>query len=301
MERRADKRNGLAGALVAPLFVPGNRPERVSKARQKGARSIIIDLEDAVTPEAKSLARAQTVEVLGALSAPGVYHLVRINPASQSDIYKSDLDALTEVANSIDGIVLPKVTDADAVLALESRLNNWDSPCVPIIATIEDAVGMREVWNIAAAAQSLHTLLLGVVDLRADLNISASENGDELLTARSLLVLACSAAGLAKPIDGPHVNIGDAAGLAASASQARRLGFGGKIVLHPDQLAVVNASFAPTTEEIEWATRVVDAFERATAAGVGVVRLPDGDFIDAPVAERARAILRAAHAEKVDA
>lgn len=108
------------------------------------------------------------------------------------------------------------------------------------------------------------------------------------------MTLACAAAGLAKPIDGPYLNIKDADGLAVSTRHARQIGFGGKIVIHPEQLSTVIAAFAPAPEEVGWATRVLAAFEESMATGVGVVRMDDGTFIDAPVAQQARNILRAA-------
>ena len=115
----------------------------------------------------------------------------------------------------------------------------------------------------------------------------------ELLAARSRLVLACAIARVGQPVDGPWLVVGDEEGLAASAAHARRLGFGGKAAIHPAQLPAIRAAFAPTADEIGWARRVVAAFDVARRDGVGAVQLDDGTFIDVPVAERARSILRA--------
>lgn len=111
--------------------------------------------------------------------------------------------------------------------------------------------------------------------------------------ARSRLVLACAAAGRAKPIDGPWLVLGDEAGLAESAQRARLLGFGGKAAIHPQQLATIRQAFSPSAEELAWAQEVLETFEESLAAGVGALKLADGTFIDAPVADRARSILRA--------
>lgn len=124
------------------------------------------------------------------------------------------------------------------------------------------------------------TLLFGTVDLSADLGITATPEGIELLIARSTVVMACAAAGIASPVDGPHTDLGDDTGLTVSSEHARRLGFGGKIALHPARLDAIRTAFAPTPEQLAWAARVVTAYDEALARGVGVVRLDDGTFID---------------------
>lgn len=275
---------------AAPLFVPGDRPDQVRKARRRGVRTLALDLEDAVPPERKDHARDEVVGVLGETSQTA--HLVRVNAASDRRFFDEDVRALAQVRDDVAAVVLPKVRSADEVRQLADVLDG-----VPIVPTIEDAVGVREVWEIAAAHDSVHTLLFGVVDLSADLGVTATAVGTELLTARSLLVLACAAAGKPAPLDGPHVNVRDHEGLAESARRSRELGFGGKVVIHPDQIAVVEAVFSLSAEEVDWATRVVTAYDEALSRGVGVVKLDDGTFIDVPVAQRARAILARARTE----
>jgi citrate lyase subunit beta/citryl-CoA lyase len=294
VEQRAAERDSLANrGAIAPLFVPGDRPDRVRKARERGAQVVVIDLEDAVPPDQKATARELTVEALND-AAPDVCHLVRVNPVTEPALLTADLEALAPVLGRIDGIVVPKVQSAAEVVRIDEFLGQEQGGVrtTPLIATIENAVGVREVWAIAAASTNLYTLLFGVLDLAADLGIVATPDGVELLHARSAVVLACAAAGLAKPIDGPHLTIGDRDGLEISTRHARRLGFGGKIVIHPDQLATVISGFAPTPSEVDWAARVVAAFDQAVSAGVGVVRLEDGTFVDAPVAAQARTLLR---------
>jgi citrate lyase subunit beta / citryl-CoA lyase len=281
----------LIERLVAPLFVPGDRPDRVRKARARGAHVIIVDLEDAVPVPQKAEARRLAADVLTE-SVDGVTHLVRVNPVSEPELLRADLDALGEVLGSVDAVVLPKVVSADEIHTFDRLVTDAIGHTVPIVATIENAVGIQASWTIATASSSVHTLMFGVVDLSADLGITQSAEGTELLFARSTLVMACAAAQLAKPIDGPHLMIADPAGLGVSARHARSLGFGGKIAIHPDQLAPIRDAFAPTADEVAWARTVVDAYEQALREGIGAIRLADGTFVDVPVAERARGILR---------
>lgn len=290
-EHRADGWNRvLDGHTIATLFVPGTRPDRVARASERGARAIVIDLEDAVLPEHKAEARAQTARVLGGRRAPDVAYLVRLNSGAEPGLLEHDLVALRDVLPALDAVVLPKAASADEVRSLAERL----PPATKIIPTIESAVGVREAWAIAAASPKLHTLMFGSVDMSAELGVTMTAEGHELATARSTVVLACAAAGLSRPLDGPYTNITDTAGLRTASQAARRLGFGGKVVIHPSQLVPVMDSFAPTLDQVDWAQRVLEAYDTACAAGTGVVRMADGTFIDVPVAEQARTILRAA-------
>src|SRR5205823_6392992 len=130
--------------------------------------------------------------------------------------------------------------------------------------------GVRAAWDIAAASATVHTLVLGTADLSAQLGVESTPEGQELLVARSTLVLACAAAGRPKPIDGPFLNLDDDAGLRRSAQHARKVGFGGKVAIHPKQIPHLVEAFEPTPAEIDWAQRVVAAFDAALAAGLGV-------------------------------
>lgn len=278
--------------VVAPLFVPGDRPDRVNKALDRGARSLVLDLEDAVEPNAKARAREQVVEVLGR-DLRGATRVVRVNAMSERAELLRDVEALTPALELIDVIILPKTTSAEEVLQFESLINQTAATDhrPALIPTIETASGVFNASTIAAAGETVHTLLFGVADLSADLGIAPTAEGSELLAARSMVVLACAAAGIARPWDGPYLNLTDDEGLAAAANNARRLGFGAMVAIHPQQLKTVTAVFAPTPEEISWATRVVDAFAAASANGSGALRLADGTFIDRPIAQRAAGIL----------
>jgi len=161
-------------------------------------------------------------------------------------------------------------------------------PDTPLICAIESARGLIAAHEIAQVAGVRH-LSLGGVDLRRDLG--ASDGNLQTLYARSHLVVASRAAGLDPPIDSVYARLDDEAGLRAQTEFARSLGFFGKSAIHPRQLPILHDVFTPSTEELEWAQTVLDAFE---ASGGGAVKLPDGEFVDLPVADRARRLLELA-------
>jgi citrate lyase subunit beta/citryl-CoA lyase len=160
-----------------------------------------------------------------------------------------------------------------------------------LIPIVETALGVINATAIAAASPQVATLLVGVADLSAELGVIPTAEGLELLVARSLIVLGCAAARVGRPIDGPYLNVDDEDGLRLSTRHARRVGFGGKAAIHPRQLRAIQQGFAPSPEEVVWARRVLEAFSEAERRGVGAVKLGDGSFVDAPIAERARSIL----------
>jgi citrate lyase subunit beta/citryl-CoA lyase len=256
------------------LFVPGNRPERFDKALAAGADVTLIDLEDAVAPDDKASARAAVAGWL-AQSKP-VY--LRINGAD-SDWFEDDLPLLGRPG--VRGVVLPKAEQAATIARILSA-----APQLPVVALIESAVGLRSVD--ALAATGVARLAFGSVDFQLDLGIPGER--EELLFARSALVLASRLAGLPPPIDGVTVALDDPAQLADDIAYARRLGFGGKLCIHPRQVEAVNAGFLPPAAEIAWARRVLESANQAAGNAVRV----DGKMIDRPVIDRARAILQAA-------
>jgi citrate lyase subunit beta/citryl-CoA lyase len=168
------------------------------------------------------------------------------------------------------------------------------APDTPLICAIESARGILAAQDIAHAAAVRH-LSLGGVDLRRDLG--AGDGNLQTLYARSHLVVVSRAAGLAPPIDSVYAQIDDEPGLRAQTEFARSLGFFGKSAIHARQLPILHDVFTPSTGELEWAQTVLDAFDRA---GGDAVKLPDGEFVDLPVADRARRLLRLAHQLKDD-
>ncbi|MBC2642018.1 MULTISPECIES: CoA ester lyase [unclassified Rhodococcus (in: high G+C Gram-positive bacteria)] len=254
------------------LFAPGHNDKLLGKVFEAGADAVILDLEDAVPPEYKPAARAHVAAALPAHPA-----WVRINAVGTS---LAD-DDLAAVAAHAHGIRIPKVESADDVRWVMER-----APAKPLICAIETAKGVANALAIAAVPGVRH-LALGGIDLQKDLGV---DDGDAPLQyVRSHLVIASRAAGIAPPIDSVYPHLRDTDGLARQAAGARSLGFGGKSAIHPTQLPTIHAAFGPREDDLDWARRVVRAFERA---GGAAVQLPDGEFVDLPVAERARRILQ---------
>jgi citrate lyase beta subunit len=269
------------------LFVPGDRPDRIARAGARGADVVVVDLEDAVAAVSKTRARAVTAEQLRT-GLPGPT-AVRVNAVDSGEL-EADVAALAEVLDRVAAVLLPKADGPEAVQRLVDLLDRAGT-ATPVVPIVETPLGVFEARATAAASPRVTTLLFGPVDLAAELGVETSVEGVEFLHARSQVVLAAAAAGLAAPLDGPHTVLGDTDGLVRSTREARRLGFGGKVVIHPEQIQPVREGFGPTAADVALARNVVDVAAEAAARGVGVARLPDGTFIDDPVVRRARAIL----------
>jgi len=256
----------------ALLFVPGDRPERFAKAAAAGADLVVIDLEDATAPEAKDDARAHVVAYLDTAPRPASV-AVRIN-AADTPWHDADVAALTgrDVA-----VMLPKAEAGAALGALAAT-------GLPVVALVETAAGILDAREIAATP-GVRRLALGPFDLASELGVDPADR-DALRTARSLVVLASVAAGLAGPIDAPHAAIGDDAGLLDATLHARRLGFAGKLCIHPSQVAGVLDAFRPSDEDVAWALEILAAMQGRE----GVAQV-DGAMVDKPVVDRARRIL----------
>jgi citrate lyase subunit beta/citryl-CoA lyase len=260
------------------LFAPGSEERKLVRALGSGADAVVADLEDAVAAEEKGAARELATRVLGEVGTEAL-RLLRVNGVG-TEWHDEDLAAVGGAG--LDGIVLPKATDA-AVRAVGDRVD------APIVAIVETARGVREAFEIASHEQ-VAVLLLGAVDLGLDLGLEEREDGQEILFARSSLVVDSAAAGLRGPVDRVWVDVRDLEGLARDCAVARSLGFRGKALVHPDQVAPTHEAFAPTASELRRAREIVAAYDRAVGEGQGVVAL-DGDMIDAPVAARARELL----------
>ena len=254
------------------LFVPGNRPERFSKACAAGADAVIIDLEDAVPAAEKAAAREKVALWLDAARPV----LIRINAAG-SQWFEDDVKLCR--APGVTGIVLPKAETADDI-----RFAAQCAAATKILPLIESARGF---CNAQALAQSpaVQRLVFGSIDFQVDLGISG-EN-EELLYFRSQLVLVSRLAGLQAPVDGVTTSLDDPGQIRADTLRGRRLGFGAKLCIHPRQVAHVNECFTPSPEEVAWARRVMEAATRAEGAAVAV----DGRMVDRPVILKAQGIL----------
>ncbi len=261
------------------LFAPGSEERKLVRALGSGADAVVADLEDAVAPAEKAAARDLTTRLV-AETETNAARLVRVNGVGTE---WHDADVAAVEASAADGIVLPKATAA-AVAAVADRVD------LPIVAIVETAAGLREAFAIASHG-SVRALMLGAVDLGLQLGLEPRADGHEILFARSSLVVDSAAAGLRGPIDRVWVDVRDIDGLTGDCLVGRSLGFRGKALVHPDQIAPTHEAFAPSVDELRRAREIVAAYERAEADGRGVVAL-DGEMIDAPVVERARELLR---------
>ena len=274
------------------LFIPGNRERMIEKAKALRPDAVIFDLEDAVPTAEKESARRMVADVLATGGFGTVRTFVRVN-ATTTPLLPADLDAV--VSPGLFGIVLPKVEYPEEVeqvhLMLQERedrlgLAPGHTRILPIIETVR---GVLSLSRIAGCHERLLGLSFGAEDFATDLEVARSKEGIEILYPRVQVALyARLTNGVA--IDTVFVDVKDEAGLVKDAEMARQLGFKGKYVLHPRQIEVVNRVFTPSEDEIEYARRIVAAYEEAEARGEASVAL-DGKMIDIPVVERARALL----------
>ncbi|HKU70623.1 MAG TPA: CoA ester lyase [Burkholderiales bacterium] len=257
------------------LFVPGNRADRIAKARAAGPHAVIVDLEDAVAPTDKAAARTAVSQALSA------EHPVLLRVNGPGTPWHDDDLALCK-SPGVAGILLPKTEEADHVRHAASRLGSQAF----ILPIIETAAGFANAGALAKAAR-VQRLAFGTIDFQLDLGIDGEE--DELLFFRSRLVLESRLAGIQSPVDGVTVALDDPEALRRETLRSKRLGFGAKLCIHPKQVAVVNECFTPTAEEIAWAKRIVEAANKAGGAAVAV----DGKMVDKPVILKAQEILAA--------
>lgn len=250
------------------LFVPGDRPDRFDKAAASGADIVILDLEDAVAPAAKDIARKAVGDWLDA----GNSAVVRIN-ASGSDWFEKDLDL--SACSGLLGVMLPKAEVGSAL----DRVGAMK----PVVALIESAAGVADVQVIARHAGVVR-LAFGTIDLALDLDTTVDE---VLVTIGTQLVVASRAADLSSPIDGVTVGFKDSKLVEDSMRLARARGFGAKLCIHPAQLAAVRQALAPSAEDIARATRIIEADRASGGAAVAL----DGQMVDKPLVARAHRLL----------
>lgn len=265
--------------VVTALYVPGDRPDRFDKAVATGAQLVIVDLEDAVSPDRKTIARDAAVSWLRTRSAANesVRIDVRVNAGDQDD-----LAAVAALDPGI-GVRLPKVespADLDAAISIVG-------PARPIIALVETAAGVEAMSEIASHS-GLVGITLGEADLASDLG---TRDESVLDWVRIRLLVAARAARLPAPMMSVYPAISDLDGLRADTERGRRMGFVGRSAVHPSQLPVIAAAFAPSPAELDWARAVVDA----TASG-GATRLPTGEMVDVAMRGQADALLALAAA-----
>ena len=274
------------------LFMPGSNPRALEKARALPADALIFDLEDAVAPEAKETARAAIAAAVTAGGYAPRELVLRVNPI---DTVWGHADLATAATLPIGAVLLPKVENADRVrLTLELLDALGAPPELAVWCMIETPLGVLAAADIAAASPCIGALVLGTSDLANVLHARPARDRLPLLTAIGLVLLAARAHGRAV-LDGVHLDLADAEGFAAACRQGRELGFDGKTLIHPDQIAPANAIFAPSVEEVARASRLIAAYAAANASGKGAARF-EGRLIEALHVDEAQRTLALADA-----
>ncbi|EPY03146.1 HpcH/HpaI aldolase/citrate lyase family protein [Magnetospirillum fulvum] len=269
------------------LYMPGSNPRALDKARTLAADGLILDLEDAVAPDAKDDARRQVVEALKAGGYGGRELLVRVNglatPWGQSDI-------VAAAKSGADAILIPKVESADMVRQVEAAMVAAGAPAeMAIWCMIETPRGVLRSAEIADSSPRLAGFVMGTSDLAKDLHCAHTRDRQPMLTSLGLCLLAARASGLAA-LDGVHLDLDDDEGFEFSCRQGQELGFDGKTLIHPKTIATANRVFAPSEKEIEWSKAIIAAHTEAVAAGKGVV-VVGGRLIELLHVENARRLV----------
>lgn len=283
MAETAEWDNQLLRSL---LFVPGSDERKLGKVGGFGADAVVIDLEDAVADEQKQAARATTRAAVPELVGAGLV-VVRVN-GMDTGLLADDVAAV--VTPGLDAIMVPKVEDAetlavaDGAIAEAERAAGLAEGTIRLFVLIETPLGLTRCEDLLAGAPPrAHTSVFGAGDFSVALGVDLTPDATEILYARSRLIAATRAAGLAPPVDGPWLRLKDLEGLEADCLRSRGLGFQGRVTVYPPQVAPVMRSYsALSEEEAERARGVVEAFEEAEARGLASLRV-DGRFVDYPI------------------
>ena len=272
--------------------MPGNQPRMLDKALSLAPDAFIPDLEDSVPAEEKATARKLVASYLPRLSRTGRRVIPRVNSLGTS-LLSDDLECV--VGLDIFGVSIGKVRSAEDIaeisttLALLERARGLDVGWVRLVPWIESAEAIVHAHQICAASPRIVAVAFGAEDYTADMGIERTEDGSEIVYARSVVGVAARAAGVAA-LDTPFFGLRDPDGLRQDANRAKTYGFQGKFAIHPEQIDIINETFSPSPGEIDWARRVVAAFEEAETGGRASTTL-DGLVIDIPVVKRARQLL----------
>jgi citrate lyase subunit beta/citryl-CoA lyase len=281
------------------LFAPGNVPRRVEKALTLAADAVIVDLEDSVAAAEKAATRKSAAEALARPRSGRGY--VRVNAASTPYCYG---DLVETLHKGVDGVVLPKVESAaelhaiDWLIASLERERGIEVGSLDLIPQIETAAGVQRIDRVFQArslrpyggAWRVKRAAFGAADYGNELALAPTLDETELADARARVVLASRAAGLESPLDSPWFHFKESEAFERALQRSRRGGFQGRLCVHPDQIAPVNAAYLPSEQEVARAERIVAAFKEAEARGQAAVQV-DGQMVDYPVVFRARALL----------
>ncbi len=258
------------------LYMPGSNARALEKGRTLAADGLILDLEDAVAPDAKEMARQQ----IGAALKAGGYGarelIVRVNGLESPWGYD---DIITAAGFGADAILLPKVESAGAVHQAETIMEASGAPrALSVWCMMETPLGMLHAEEIAEASPRVGALVMGTSDLAKELYAAHTRDRLPMITSLGLCMLAARAAGIAI-LDGVHLDLGDDEGFAYSCGQGKELGFDGKTLIHPKTIDVANEVFGPSEEEVEWSRTIIAAHAEAAKEGKGIV-VVDGKLIE---------------------
>lgn len=275
------------------LYMPGSNARALEKAKALPADGLILDFEDAVSPDAKPEARRIVAEALASGKPYGRREvIVRIN-ALNSPWGMDDLRAVAGLG--IDGLAIPKVESADAVRQVQVAVRAAGGPeDLPIFCMLETPIGILRALEIATASPHVAALVMGTSDLAKDLHCEHTRDREPFLASLGLVVLAARAAGVAA-LDGVHLDLADDEGFAAACLQGRQMGFDGKTLIHPKTVEAANRIFAPAAEDVEKARELIATYAEAVARGKGVVVL-DGKLIEQLHVDNARRMVGLAEA-----
>ena len=271
------------------LFLPGNNPNMLINGGCLGADAVIFDLEDAVSPTEKDAARILVRNTFRYMDFGTCERIVRINSAD-TDFWQADLDEI--VPQKPEMILLPKTNTPEDVLVVDDYMTKLEEKLgfqkntVALMPLIETAMGVENAYCIASASTRVQAIFLGAEDLTADLQCKRTKEGTEIAYARSRMVMAARAAGVAV-YDTPFTDVNDDEGIVTDTTYAKGLGFSGKAAISPRHVEVINRIFSPTEKEIDYAYEVLEAIELAMRQGKGAIAL-HGKMIDAPIVNRAK-------------
>ena len=297
-----DQRNAL---LRSWMFVPGNKQRMIEKSLGVAVDAVMMDIEDGVAPAEKDTARKQIAACLDQVAAQlksgkplrTPARFVRINAVGHE---RSRDDLAIVVRPGLEGLVVPKVETSEQVKSVSQTLDQRElelgltQGTVRILAALESPKGLFNAYAIATASPRVIGLLFGAEDFSRELSLPLRREGEarDLIYARSALVTAAACAHV-QAVDGVWPDLQDTEGLKVFALQSRRLGFSGISIIHPAQVEIANAAFTPAADEVDYAQRVLKAFDEARARGEGAVAF-GGQLLDLPIVDRARQTLELA-------
>jgi len=274
------------------LYMPGSNARALEKARTLPADSLILDLEDAVAPDAKELARKQVCEAVAAGGFGMREVIIRVNALSTRWGYE---DIALAAKSGADGLLLPKVESADAIRHMEAIMRANGAPeSLRIWAMMETPRSILESQRIAESTPRMEGLVLGTSDLAKELDCAHTHERLPFMVSLGLCLLAARAAGLAI-LDGVYLDLNNDAGFEFACKQGQELGFDGKTLIHPKQVGPCNRVFTPKPEDVAWSRRIIDAHAAAAARGEGVV-VVDGRLVENLHVESARRVVSMADA-----